>query len=62
MFISLRNLSLTAAISIISNNVMAQHEGTDQVQNGESDVKERSIEQLLEIEVFTASKFKQKTI
>lgn len=53
MFISLRNLSLTAVISIISSNVTAQNE-TD-------DLTAISLEQLMNIEVFTASKFSQKT-
>lgn len=53
MLFSLRNLSLTAAITIISSNVTAQNE-TD-------DLTTISLEQLMNIEVFTASKFNQKT-
>ena len=40
---------------------MAQHEGTDHVHHEANDITEISIEQLLNIEVFTASKFNQKT-
>ncbi len=53
MFVSLRNISLTAVISIISSNVAA-HGETD-------DITAISLEQLLNTEVFTASKFNQKT-
>ena len=40
---------------------MAQHEGSDHVHHEAEDLTEISIEQLLDIEVFTASKFNQKT-
>lgn len=53
MSIPISKLSGVVALSIVSNNVMAVH--------GEKDVTEISLEQLLNVEVFTASKFNQKT-
>ena len=53
MFASTRNLCLTAAISTISSNVIAHNEIDD--------ITAISLEQLLNTEVFTASKFSQKT-
>lgn len=52
MSISINKLSCAVALSIVSNSVTAHNEI--------SDVTEISLEQLLNVEVFTASKFNQK--
>lgn len=53
MSISINKLSCAVALSIASNSVTANNEVVD--------VTEISLEQLLNVEVFTASKFNQKT-
>lgn len=53
MSISRCKLSCVIALSVVSNNAIASNEMVD--------VTEISLEQLLDVEVFTASKFNQKT-
>lgn len=53
MFITVRKLSYVALLSIISNNAIANNEADD--------ITSASLEQLLNVEVFTASKFNQKS-
>lgn len=53
MAFSIRQLPWVAALSLVTNNAIANNEITDPT--------EISLEQLLDIEVFTASKFNQKT-
>lgn len=58
MFISLSKLSLAVVISVIFSSATAQTENTS---DDTEDITTFSLEQLLNTEVFTASKFNQKT-
>jgi len=61
MLIFKRSFFLTALVMTYTSNVIAQDKHPDQANTDTSDITEISIEQLLDIEVFTASKFNQKT-
>lgn len=56
-----RNLIIAAIISTVNSNLAAREEPESHVHVHEDDITELSLEQLMETEVFTASKFTQKT-
>ena len=57
----LRNLILVSLVSSTSSNLFAQGDSKEQASDSPADITEISLEQLLNTEVFTASKFNQKT-
>lgn len=57
----LRNLILVSLVSSTSSNLFAKGDSNEQASNSPADITEISLEQLLNTEVFTASKFNQKT-
>lgn len=61
MPLSIFRCSLTVALSLIASNALAQDDITELTLAKDNDLTEISIEQLLNIEVFTSSRFPQKS-
>ena len=61
MSISFFRVVLTAALSLIASKTLAQDQLNEINLTKDTDITEISIEQLLNVEVFTSSRFPQKT-